>query len=82
MKVVAGNSPEVKSDLTELLRKRDSQLIVRRILFTSILGFTGIIAVLALVGMVAPIIVAIPISSIALYLVHARHQIEIGRAHV
>ena len=75
MKVVAGNSPEVKSDLTELLRKRDSQLIVRRILFTSILGFTGIIAVLALVGMVAPIIVAIPISSIALYLVHARHQI-------
>ena len=75
MKVVAGNSAEGNNDHAELFRKRESQLVVRRILFTSILGFTAIIGVLTLVGMVAPVIILIPISTIALYLVHARHQI-------
>lgn len=82
MKVVAGNTAEKKSNLEELLKRRDSQLVVRRILFTSILGFTAIIGALALVGMVAPIIIAIPISSIALYLVHARHQIAATRDEI
>lgn len=82
MKVVAGNNSERKSDLDELLKRRDSQIVVRRILFTSILGFTAIISALALVGMVAPIIIAIPVSSIALYLVHARHQIAAIRDEI
>lgn len=75
MRVVGKTSGNASDDLTDLLRKRENQMLIRRILFTSILGLTVIVALFALVGFLSPAIITIPISGLGLYIVHARHQI-------
>ena len=76
MKVVGKTSGNAIDDLEELLRKKESQFQIRRILFLSILGLTTIITLFILVGFLSPAIITIPISGIGLYVVHARHQIS------
>ena len=76
MRVVGKTSGNTTDDLTDLLRKRENQMLIRRILFTSILGLTLIVGLFALVGFLSPAIITIPISGLGLYIVHARHQIS------
>ena len=76
MRVVGKTSGNTTDDLTDLLRKKENQMLIRRILFSSILGLTLIVALFALVGFLSPAIITIPISGLGLYIVHARHQIS------
>ena len=76
MRVVGKTSGNTTDDLTDLLRKRENQMLIRRILFTSILALTFIVTLFALVGFLSPAIITIPISGLGLYIVHARHQIS------
>ena len=76
MKVVGKTSGNSSDDLAELLRKKESQMLIRRILFSSILGLTLIVSLFALVGFLSPAIITIPISALGLYVVHARHQVS------
>ena len=76
MKVVGKTSGNSSDDLAELLRKKENQMLIRRILFSSILGLTLIVTLFALVGFLSPAIITIPISGLGLYVVHARHQVS------
>ena len=76
MRVVGKTSGNTTDDLTDPLRKRENQMLIRRILFTSILALTFIVTLFALVGFLSPAIITIPISGLGLYIVHARHQIS------
>lgn len=82
MKLVGRTLGSVETDLTELQLKKENQVFVRRILFTSIFAFTVIVSLFILVGLLSPMIIAIPISGLGLYLVHARHQIRAMRAEI
>lgn len=75
MKVVGKTSGNSSDDLAELLRKNENQMLIRRILFSSILGLTLIVSFFALVDFLSPAIITIPISALGLYVVHARHQV-------
>ena len=50
MRVVGRASGKTKVDLDELLRRKENQMLVRRIVFFSILGLMTIIALFILVG--------------------------------
>ena len=76
MKVVGKTSGNSSDDLAELLRKKENQILIRRILFFSIVGLTLIVSLFALVGFLSPAIIAIPISGMGLYVVHVRHQVS------
>ena len=76
MKKVGATTGNVTVDVSELKARRDSQLISRRIIFFAIIGATFLVSLFILVGFVSPVIITIPLSSFALYLVHARHQIQ------
>lgn len=69
----AGNSG---ASLSELLQRREREIASRRILFGSILTFSALVLFLIVSGMLAPLILTIPISAITLYVVHARHQVS------
>ena len=75
MRVVGKTSGNAIDDLDEVLRKRSQQVAIRRILFFSLLSLTLIVSLFSLVGFLSPAIIAIPISGLALFVVHARHQI-------
>ncbi|MEY3736954.1 MAG: hypothetical protein RLZZ251_670 [Actinomycetota bacterium] len=74
MQVVASTTGKAGINIDEFNARRKSQLITRRILFLSIVGFTFLVSLFVLVGFITPVIITIPISTFALYLVHARHQ--------
>ena len=76
MRVVGKTSGNSSDDLSDLLRKKENQIVIRRILFSSILGLTLIVTLFSLVGFLSPAIITIPISALGLYVVHARHQIS------
>lgn len=76
MKVVGSKTGAPTYDVEEINSRRANQLIVRRIIFASLVGFTILVALFALVGLVSPVILTIPISSFGLYVVHARYQIR------
>lgn len=76
MRVVGRASGKTKVDLDELLRRKENQMLVRRIVFFSVLGLMTIIALFILVGFLSPTIILLPISGIGLYLVNTRHQIN------
>lgn len=75
MKVVGVTSGHSAPDFAALEKKREQQISTRRIIFVSIAGLTLLIAVFALTGLVAPSVIALPISAFVLYVVHARNQI-------
>ena len=76
MRVVGKTSGNASDDLTDLLQKKENQIVIRRILFASLIGLTLIITLFSMVGFLSPAIIAIPISGIGLFVVHARHQIS------
>lgn len=76
MKVVGRTAGQSTIDIEEITARRDQQVIIRRILFTSILSLTLIITLFILVGFLSPTIIMIPISALGLFIVHARHQIS------
>ena len=82
MKVVGVTSGNAAPDYEEIARRREQQVAVRRILFFSIIGLTFVVSVFALVGLVSPVVVMLPISAFALYVVHARHQIHLMQEEV
>lgn len=82
MKVVGVTSGNAAPDYEELARRREQQVVVRRILFFSIIGLTFVVALFVIVGLVSPIIIMLPISAFALYVVHARHQIHLVQEEV
>ena len=82
MKVVGVTSGNAAPDYEEIARRREQQVAVRRILFFSIIGLTLVVSVFALVGLVSPVVVMLPISAFALYVVHARHQIHLMQEEV
>ena len=86
MKLVGKTSGSLETDLEEINRRRENQVFIRRIQFTSIVAFSIIVSLFIAVGLLSPMIIAIPISGLGLYLVNTRHQIraiqsEIAIAH-
>ena len=75
MKVVGVTSGNSAPDFAALEKKREQQISTRRIMFTSIAGLTFLIGIFALSGLVAPTVIALPVSAFVLYVVHARNQI-------
>lgn len=82
MKVVGVTSGNAAPDFEEIARRREQQVAVRRILFFSIIGLTFVVALFAIIGLVSPIIMMLPVSAFALYIVHARHQIHLAQEEV
>ncbi len=76
MRVVGKASGKTKVDLEELLKRKENQMLVRRIVFFSILGLLIISALFILVGFLSPTIILLPISGFGIYLVNTRHQIS------
>lgn len=76
MRVVGKASGKSKVDLEELLKRKENQMLVRRIVFFSILGLLIISALFILVGFLSPTIILLPISGFGIYLVNTRHQIS------
>ena len=76
MKVVGLTSGNAAPDYEAIAKKREQQVATRRILFFSIVGLTLVISLFALIGLVAPAVMTLPISAFALFIVHARHQIH------
>jgi hypothetical protein len=75
MKVVGVTSGNAAPDFEAIAKRREQQIAVRRILFFSIIGFTVVVAIFALVGLVSPVVLTLPVSALSLYVVNARHQI-------
>lgn len=73
---VGSTTGKVKVDVEDLKARHQNQLITRRILFATVSGFTFLVGLFILVGLISPVIMTIPISAFALYLVHARHQVQ------
>ncbi|NDA82488.1 MAG: hypothetical protein EBY01_05445 [Actinobacteria bacterium] len=76
MRVVGKASGKSKVDLEELLKRKENQMLVRRIVFFSILGLMTICALFILVGFLSPTIILLPLSALGIYLVNTRHQIS------
>jgi hypothetical protein len=74
MKVVGVTSGNAVPDFEAIANKREQQMAVRRILFFSIIGLMVVVAIFALVGLVSPVVLTLPISAFCLYVVNARHQ--------
>lgn len=68
----AGNAPV---DPKQVLRRKEREMANRRIIFAAISALLVLITLLIAMGMLAPAIIAIPVSAFSLYVVHARHQI-------
>ena len=77
MKVVGVTSGNAAPDYEEIAQRRQQQVAIRRILFSSIIALSIVISIFAIVGLVSPIIITLPVSALALYVVHARHQIHV-----
>ena len=76
MEVVGVTSGNATPDFSALQKKRDSQIVTRRITFASIFGLTVLIAVFAAFGLVSVSVMTLPMSAFVLYVVHTRNQIH------
>lgn len=76
MRTVGRTAGSSGASIAELMQRREREIAARRILFGSILTFSALVVLLIASGMLAPLILTIPISAIALYVVHARHQVS------
>lgn len=82
MKVVGLTSGNTAPDYEEIARRREQQIAIRRILFFSVMALTLVISLFAIVGLVSPIILTLPISAFTLFVVHARHQIHLMQEEI
>jgi hypothetical protein len=76
MKVVGLTSGHEAPDYETLTKKREQQIAIRRIFFFSIIGLAIVLSIFAIVGLVSLIVLILPVSALALYLVNTRHQIH------
>ena len=79
MKVVGRTAGSPTFEIDEVKRRHASQVVTRRILFTSIVSITLLMSIFAIVGMLSPAILLLPISGFVLFVVHARHQISANK---
>ena len=63
----------------ELARENEHNLVIRRIVFSSLSLLLVLTSALSLVGLLSPIVMLLPISGIALYIAHVRRQIKAMR---
>ena len=63
----------------ELARENEHNLVIRRIVFSSLALLFILTSALSLVGLLSPIVMSLPISGIALYIAHVRRQIQAMR---
>jgi len=63
----------------ELARENEHNLVIRRIVFSSLSLLLVLTSALSLVGLLSPIVMLLPISGIALYIAHVRRQIQAMR---
>ena len=79
MKVVGRTAGSPTFEIEEIKRRHAGQVTTRRILFTSILSITFLVAVFTIIGLLSPAIMLLPISGFILFVVHARHQIAANK---
>ena len=79
MKVVGRTAGSPTFEIEEIKRRHAGQVVTRRILFTSIISITFLVAVFTIVGLLSPAILLLPISGFILFVVHARHQIAANK---
>jgi len=75
MSLMARTAGNGAGNRKELIRRSQRELANRRAIFASICALTLLFTLMISLGLLAPAIITIPISSLALYIVHARHQI-------
>jgi hypothetical protein len=63
----------------ELARENEHNLVIRRIVFSSLSLLLVLTSALSIVGLLSPIVMLLPISGIALYIAHVRRQIKAMR---
>ena len=63
----------------ELARENEHNLVVRRIVFSSLALLLILTSVLSLVGLLSPIVMLLPVSGISLYVAHVRRQMQAMR---
>ena len=66
----------------ELARENEHNLVIRRIVFSSLSLLLVLTSALSLVGLLSPIVMLLPISGIALYIAHVRRQIQAMRSMI
>ena len=66
----------------ELARENEHNLVIRRIVFSSLSLLLVLTSALSLVGLLSPIVMLLPISGIALYIAHVRRQIQVMRSAI
>ncbi|MBM3655749.1 MAG: hypothetical protein FJW91_02160 [Actinobacteria bacterium] len=82
MKAVGITSGHTALALESVNRKREEQLATRRIQFFSIIGLAIVISLFTLVGLLSPIILLLPGSVFAMYVVNARYRIGLVQEEV
>lgn len=66
----------------ELARENEHNLVVRRIVFSSLALLLILTSVLSLVGLLSPIVMLLPVSGISLYIAHVRRQMQAMRSAI
>ena len=66
----------------ELARENEHNLVVRRIVFSSLALLLFLTSVLSLVGLLSPIVMLLPVSGISLYIAHVRRQMQAMRSAI
>ena len=61
-------------------KKKEDQISQRRIVFTSLVSILGLATLGSFAGFIAPTILTIPLSAIAIYVVHVRRQVVASQA--
>ena len=64
----------------ELARENEHNLVIRRIVFSSLALLFIFTSVLSLVGLLSPIVMLLPVSGISLYIAHVRRQMQAMRS--
>lgn len=77
MSLMARTAGNGRADAKEVLRRKEREMSDRRLIFAGISALSILIILFIALGLMAPAMLAIPISSISLYVVHARHQIAL-----
>ena len=66
----------------ELARENEHNLVVRRIVFSSLALLLILTSVLSLIGLLSPIVMLLPVSGISLYIAHVRRQMQAMRSAI
>lgn len=82
MRLVARTAGNATFDLVELRERSEREMSKRRTTFGSLVALTVIVIIFIAMDLIASGMIAIPISAITLYVVHARHQVAVLRREI